>query len=104
MLGLAVLTALNIADEFFRARDQQLDQADTADRPRRGARADRRSGAGTSWHGESTSKIFAAVSPFAFVSFAGSASALTRAAGAPKIQFVPALLVMVFGGLSEPMF
>jgi cell division protein ZapA len=28
MLGLAVLTALNIADEFFRAHDQQLDQAD----------------------------------------------------------------------------
>ena len=28
MLGLAVLTALNIADEFFRIHDQQLDQAD----------------------------------------------------------------------------
>jgi len=28
-LGLAVLTALNIADEFFRARDQNLDDADT---------------------------------------------------------------------------
>jgi cell division protein ZapA len=28
MLGLAVLTALNIADEFFRVHDQQLDQAD----------------------------------------------------------------------------
>ena len=27
-LGLAVLTALNIADEFFRVRDQQLDDAD----------------------------------------------------------------------------
>ena len=27
MLGLAVLTALNIADELFRARDQQLDDA-----------------------------------------------------------------------------
>jgi len=27
-LGLAVLTALNIADEFFRIHDQQLDQAD----------------------------------------------------------------------------
>ena len=27
-VGLAVLTALNIADEFFRARDQQLDDAD----------------------------------------------------------------------------
>ena len=26
-LGLAVLTALNIADELFRTRDQQLDQA-----------------------------------------------------------------------------
>jgi cell division protein ZapA len=28
-LGLAVLTALNIADEFFRIRHQQLDEADT---------------------------------------------------------------------------
>jgi cell division protein ZapA len=28
-LGMAVLTALNIADEFFRIRDQQLDDADT---------------------------------------------------------------------------
>jgi cell division protein ZapA len=27
MLGLAVLTALNIADELFRARDQRLDEA-----------------------------------------------------------------------------
>ncbi|HUE89614.1 MAG TPA: cell division protein ZapA [Vicinamibacterales bacterium] len=27
-LGMAVLTALNIADEFFRIRDQQLDDAD----------------------------------------------------------------------------
>ena len=27
-LGLAVLTALNIADEFFRIHDQQLDQTD----------------------------------------------------------------------------
>lgn len=27
MLGLAVLTALNIADEFFRARDAQRDEA-----------------------------------------------------------------------------
>jgi len=27
-LGMAVLTALNIADEFFRVRDQQLDDAD----------------------------------------------------------------------------
>ena len=27
--GLAVLTALNIADELFRARDQQLDDADS---------------------------------------------------------------------------
>jgi cell division protein ZapA len=27
-LGLAVLTALNIADELFRSQDQQLDQAD----------------------------------------------------------------------------
>lgn len=29
MLGLAVLTALNIADEFFRTRDLRLDDADT---------------------------------------------------------------------------
>lgn len=29
MLGLAVLTALNIADELFRARDLRLDQADS---------------------------------------------------------------------------
>jgi len=29
MLGLAVLTALNIADEFFRARDQQLDNSES---------------------------------------------------------------------------
>jgi cell division protein ZapA len=29
MLGLAVLTALNIADEFFRARDQQLDTSES---------------------------------------------------------------------------
>jgi|SRR5688500_10696355 cell division protein ZapA len=28
-LGLAVLTALNIADEFFRARSQQLDDVDS---------------------------------------------------------------------------
>jgi len=28
MLGLAVLTALNIADEFFRARSQRIDDAD----------------------------------------------------------------------------
>ena len=28
-LGLAVLTALNIADEFFRIRHQKLDEADT---------------------------------------------------------------------------
>jgi cell division protein ZapA len=28
MLGLAVLTALNIADEFFRVHDRQLDEAD----------------------------------------------------------------------------
>jgi cell division protein ZapA len=27
-LGLAVLTALNIADEFFRIRDQRLDETD----------------------------------------------------------------------------
>jgi cell division protein ZapA (FtsZ GTPase activity inhibitor) len=27
MLGLAVLAALNIADELFRARDQRLDEA-----------------------------------------------------------------------------
>lgn len=27
-LGMAVLTALNIADELFRIRDQQLDEAD----------------------------------------------------------------------------
>jgi cell division protein ZapA (FtsZ GTPase activity inhibitor) len=27
-LGLAVLSALNIADEFFRIHDQQLDQTD----------------------------------------------------------------------------
>lgn len=29
MLGLAVLTALNIADELFRARDVRSDEADT---------------------------------------------------------------------------
>ena len=29
MLGLAVLTALNIADEFFRSRDQQLDDTES---------------------------------------------------------------------------
>ena len=29
MLGLAVLTALNIADELFRTRDLRLDDADT---------------------------------------------------------------------------
>ena len=29
MLGLAVLTALNIADEFFRSRDQQLDDSES---------------------------------------------------------------------------
>ena len=29
MLGLAVLTALNIADEFFRSRDQQLDNSES---------------------------------------------------------------------------
>ena len=29
MLGLAVLTALNIADELFRMRDLRLDDADT---------------------------------------------------------------------------
>jgi cell division protein ZapA len=29
MLGLAVLTALNIADELFRSRDQQLDNSDS---------------------------------------------------------------------------
>jgi cell division protein ZapA len=29
MLGLAVLTALNIADEFFRARSQQSDDVDS---------------------------------------------------------------------------
>ena len=28
-LGLAVLTALNIADELFRARDQRVDEADS---------------------------------------------------------------------------
>jgi cell division protein ZapA len=28
-VGLAVLTALNIADEFFRARDQRTDEAET---------------------------------------------------------------------------
>jgi cell division protein ZapA len=28
-VGLAILTALNIADEFFRARDRRLDEADT---------------------------------------------------------------------------
>src|SRR5918995_5958262 len=28
-LGLAVLTALNIADEFFRARSQQIDDVDS---------------------------------------------------------------------------
>lgn len=28
-LGLAVLTALNIADELFRTRDQRLDEADS---------------------------------------------------------------------------
>jgi cell division protein ZapA len=28
-VGLAVLAALNIADEFFRARDLQLDEADS---------------------------------------------------------------------------
>ncbi len=29
MLGLAVLTALNVADELFRTRDLRLDDADT---------------------------------------------------------------------------
>ena len=29
MLGLAVLTALNLADELFRARHQHLDETDT---------------------------------------------------------------------------
>ena len=29
MLGLAVLTALNIADELFRSRDQQLDDSES---------------------------------------------------------------------------
>ena len=29
LLGLAILAALNIADELFRARDQHLDEADT---------------------------------------------------------------------------
>lgn len=29
MLGLAVLTALNIADEMFRLRDQRLDEVDS---------------------------------------------------------------------------
>jgi cell division protein ZapA len=29
MLGLAVLTALNIADELFRSRDQQMDDSES---------------------------------------------------------------------------